>query len=122
MRLEGGCFVKKFVVGLIAGLILGSAGTAIGSAVNSWHESGPGYVCQNNVASAGIDYGPTCDTTKRDWAGGRLQVFVTNSGVGISYDQAKRGGTIYFCKKGLVPIGYHPGAAALHAGYWDGCH
>lgn len=112
--------MRKLVMGVVIGLLLGSVGTAFArSSSSKWTHSGPGYSC-SNIVFAGIDTGVVCTSTKRDWAGGRLSVNVTQGYVVLAYKQSTRGGPIYFCKTGHVPVGYH-GWSNGNLPYWDRC-
>jgi hypothetical protein len=110
--------MKTLIVAVTLGIILGATGTAVGGVmVSTWRHSSTAYTCSNNVAG-GVDLGAICVSTKRDRIGGRLQVMIDRGSVSIVYNHPKRGGEIYYCRTGLVPVGYHPGGALPH---WDRC-
>ena len=110
--------MRALLAALIIGITLGATGTAVGGVVaTKWRHSTSAYTCSTNVA-AGIDLGAICVSTKRDRIGGRLQMKIDRGSVSISYNHPKRGGEIYYCRTGLVPVGYHPGGAIPH---WDRC-
>ena len=108
----------RVVAVLIVGMILGATGTAVaGVAASTWRHSTNAYTCSNRVV-AGRDLGAICVSAKRDKTGGRLQLMIDRGSVSIVYNHPRRGGEIYYCRTGLVPVGYHPGGALPH---WDRC-
>jgi hypothetical protein len=106
----------KTVAALAAGIMIGTAGTGIaGSNVVDWRHSKPhAYSCYGST-SRDLSL-VTCVSPKRDWAGGRLQVTMMPTSVIVTYRHPRRGGPIYVCRTGRVPVGYMGGL-----GGWRGC-
>jgi hypothetical protein len=110
--------MKKLLAGVLAGIAIGSVGTALASStVVDWKKSQAGiYWCHGrywNREAGDVK----CVSARRDSAGGQLYVWVDNFQVFIGYAHPKRGGPIFGCRVGKEPVGYHGGVLP----HWDDC-